>query len=494
VVFLELVSPAGIDVRIEAPPGQAVAIGRAAFASRGLSQDPHMSAQHFAVVWEHDQCHVQDLGSTNGTFVNGVRVAAAVIREGDRIDAGTCTFVVRMHRDTEQPLGESHLGRGSGARVGEMPLSPGTGTRPVDPPGSASGAPFCHVESNPPLPLAMLRWEDATGAPRLSIIVKATFTIASQPRASDRQLPVFAADVVGDPPSSVRFESDLVPFKPRADVVLVGRAYAPGGRPVTQLMAGLRVGSLRYGVTVFGDRTWQWQPMAPPSISEPQPFSAMDLVYERAFGGIDGPAGMYCKENLVGTGFIGKKTAKRVSGLELPNIEDPGNLITAWDTHPRPVGLGFYGRGWMPRLAYAGTYDEKYLKDRHPLLPGDFSYRLFNGAHPDLQMEAYPQGDEEVVLVNVCPHDPDVRFRLPGIVPQITVARWTVPPEQWVAEHRRSDGSLPDALPLMEEAVKPVLDTLVFIPDEGLLYEVFRGVCGLSSLDSLEVARITIGL
>ena len=337
--------------------------------------------------------------------------------------------------------------------------------------------------------------EDVENRAGLTIVVKATFTIGDDAQPAQRQLPIWAADVMRDPEArSIRFESDLVPFKPRTDIVLVGRAYAPGGRPVTHLMAGLGVGNLRYGVAVFGNRVWEWRPLAAPNISEPELFTAMDLVYEAAFGGIDGPGGMYCKENLVGTGFIGKKTRERIEGLKLPNLENPRQLINSWDTHPRPVGFGFYGRGSPPRLAHAGTYDEKYMKERHPLPPVDFSYRIFNGAHPDLQVEGYLLGDEDIVLMNVCPRDPDVRFRLPGIVPKITVARWTVPPEQWIEEHLGPDGALSSTLPLVEETVTPVLDTLVFIPDEGIFYEVFRGVCRLASVDSLEIARITIGL
>ena len=195
---------------------------------------------------------------------------------------------------------------------------------------------------------------------------------------------------------------------------------------------------------------------------------------------------------VIGTGFIGKRSGERVEGLRLPNLEDPRNLISAWNSRPRPAGFGFYGRSWAPRLAYAGTYDEKYMKERHPLLPADFSYRFFNGAHPDLQVGGYLRGDEEVDLLNVCPDASRLHFRLPGLMPKISVERWTVPPEQWVQEHAGADGSLPSELPLVEEPLKPVLDTLVFVPDQGVFYEVFRAVCGLSSLESLEIARVRI--
>ena len=446
-----------------------------------------MSARHFAIICHGAQCRIRDLGSTNGTFVNGSKISEATLNEGDRIEAGTSTFVVRVRHEQRTELASDR----------QTPIEATEG-RATSIGRSLGPVPLLQLANDTPFAVRILPWTGVDNKPGLSIVVKATLVIVRE--GGDvlptlKQLPLFTTDVMSDTKAgSVRFESDLVPFKPRTDVVLIGRAYAPGGKPVTRLMAGLRVGALRYGVAIFGDRTWQWRPIAPPTISEPESFTSMDLVYERTFGGIDGPGGMYCKENLIGPGFIGKKTRERVSGLKLPNIEDPRNLISAWDTHPRPVGFGFYGRGWMPRRAYAGTYDEKYMKERHPLPPTDFSYRLFNGAHPDLQVEGYLRGDEEVALVNVCPRDPDVRFRLPGIMPKITVARWAVPPEQWIEEHLGPDGSLPGALPLVEEAVKPVLDTLVFIPDEGIFYEVFRGVCRLSSLDSLEVARITVGL
>ncbi|MEO8903120.1 MAG: DUF2169 domain-containing protein [Polyangiaceae bacterium] len=41
-----------------------------------------------------------------------------------------------------------------------------------------------------------------------------------------------------DPLSLLRFESDLVAFKPRADIVLVGSAYAPRGQPTKSFDVG----------------------------------------------------------------------------------------------------------------------------------------------------------------------------------------------------------------------------------------------------------------
>jgi hypothetical protein len=352
------------------------------------------------------------------------------------------------------------------------------------------------VDNQTPFAVAPLFWEDLSGRAKLTVIVKATFLIPGHGavRAPD-QLPLLARDKTHDeenPAATVRFESDQIPFKPRADVVLVGRAHAPLGRAVTELDVSLRVGALIRTIRVFGDRKWRFFPV--PAVTAPKPFVTMDLTYERAFGGIDGPGAKYCPENLVGKGFIGKQALECIQDKPLPNLEDPRHLIRTTNSCPWPVGFGFYGRGWQPRLTLAGTYDERYRKERAPALPLDFSYAVFNGAHPDLQVEGYLRGDEEVELENLSPQG-RVRFRLTGVRPQITVTRWTIAPDEWLAKNSDSPkGRSEKPPPLAEEAVPAVLDTLVLVPEENLYYQVFRGVCPLARLDATEVARIRVTL
>ncbi len=479
-VNLELVVGSESVRVVSVRSGETVEVGRANARELGIHIDPRMSARHFAIVRDQAHCRIRDLDSTNGTFVNGTKITEAVLKDGDRIETGSSTFVVRWSDDDGTHPTKAGVGPVSTA------VAPEISPVPV-------AIPMFQIANDTPFSVSTLRWPDVDTKPKLTVVVKATFVLGDGVRPTPKQLPIFSTDIPTDEkPPSIRFESDLVPFKPCTDVVLVGHAYAPEGKPVSEIVAGLRVGQLRYGVAVIGDRKWHAQLLDKPMISHTQPFLTVDLVYERAFGGFDKPAGMYCKENHVGTGFIGKRTAERVEGLRLPNLEDPRNLINAWNSRPRPAGFGFYGRGWAPRLAYAGTYDDKYMKERHPLLPADFSFRFFNGAHPDLQVGGYLRGDEDVDLLNVCPDASGMHFRLPGVMPKITVARWTVPPEQWVQEHAGPDGSLPSELPLVEESLKTVLDTLVFVPDRGVFYEVFRAVCSLSSLDSLEIARVTV--
>ena len=476
---LEVSSGPAAGHLIEVAAGVVVEVGRQ---TQALG-DRHLSARHFAVACDGRQCRIRDLGSTNGTFVNGRRISETTLDDGDRVEAGQSTFLVRLRRVEAASPADPPVTAIAAVASDVAPQ------RPIE------AIPLCRIANETPFSAGMLRWMDVDGRARLTVIVKATFVLDPDVQPTPRQLPVFDADILTDQdPPAVRFESDRVPFKPRADVVLVGRAHAPDGKAVTELIAGLRVGGLRHGVLVVGDRRWESQLLQAPTISMPEPFVTMDLVYERAFGGFDESAGMYCKENHVGTGFIGSRSIARVHGLRLPNLEDPRDQILSWNSRPRPVGFGFYGRGWAPRLQYAGTYDEKHMTERHPLLPVDFSYRFFNGAHPDLQVEGYLRGDEEVDLLNVCPSASRMSFRLPALVPKLTVSRWTVPPEQWVEEQSRSDGSISGPLPLVDEPLSPLLDTLVLVPEQGVFYEVFRAVGSLSSLDSPEIARVTITL
>ncbi len=349
-----------------------------------------------------------------------------------------------------------------------------------------------------PFAVATVPWEDLEGRAKLTVIVKSTFAIEPRAKASiaSVQLPILSADETysKDPISSARFESEMARFKPKADIVLVGKAYAPESKPVRQLDVSLTVGRLKKTIRVFGNRKW-WFPTRfglVPMKSRPEPFVTMDLVYERAFGGVyDGP-GFYCKENLIGTGYIGKKRKAAIHNKRLPNLEDPDNLIRSWRSKPKPVGFGFCGRGWHPRAKHAGTYDEKYQKERAPRIPLDFSYAFYNAAHPDLQVEGYLRGNEDVELINLSP-EPRLRFRLPGVQPKITVAKWTVSPEKWIEKNATEDREVSiDDVPTKQESLTSVLDTLVLIPDERMLYEVFRGVCSLNSLDQPEVARIKI--
>jgi hypothetical protein len=51
--------------------------------------DPTVSRMHARLVFRHERWVLQDLASTNGTHVNGVRVGRCELRPGDRVALGT---------------------------------------------------------------------------------------------------------------------------------------------------------------------------------------------------------------------------------------------------------------------------------------------------------------------------------------------------------------------------------------------------------------------
>ena len=57
--------------------------------------DPRVSAQHARLTRALGRWTVQDLDSRNGTFVNGVRVASAVLADGDALEIGRTFFLFR---------------------------------------------------------------------------------------------------------------------------------------------------------------------------------------------------------------------------------------------------------------------------------------------------------------------------------------------------------------------------------------------------------------
>jgi hypothetical protein len=69
-------------------------IGRGAEADLQLT-DTGVSRRHAELRLVAGALEVHDLGSTNGTWVNGRRVQAASLRDGDRVTVGTTELVVR---------------------------------------------------------------------------------------------------------------------------------------------------------------------------------------------------------------------------------------------------------------------------------------------------------------------------------------------------------------------------------------------------------------
>lgn len=299
---------------------------------------------------------------------------------------------------------------------------------------------------------------DKSGAETPFIAVKGTFVIEEDtvPRISESPEELkFADEYYGKPgDSSVKFESDLAVFKPSTDIVMIGHAYAPNGKPTQYVDVSLSVGTVSKTVRVFGDRAWN-PGFLGPATTDPIPFVKMPLTYERAFGGIDTShrnpkRHAWDKRNPVGRGYCVNGSKRALRHKLLPNIEDPRNLIRRWDDKPTTQGFGFISRSWEPRLSAAGTYDNKWLEERFPILPEDFDYSYFQAAHPDLVAPKYLHGDEHVRIVNATP-EALMEFDLPAVTIGVGVS------------YKRSSGRY-----------MANLDTIIIRPDEKIVNLVWR--------------------
>ncbi len=71
-------------------------IGRTADSHLYLPEDRFFSRHHCLLEITPPHCRLRDLGSTNGTYVNGLRVAEADLKSGDRIQGGETVLLVEV--------------------------------------------------------------------------------------------------------------------------------------------------------------------------------------------------------------------------------------------------------------------------------------------------------------------------------------------------------------------------------------------------------------
>lgn len=282
----------------------------------------------------------------------------------------------------------------------------------------------------------------------------------NSPSVSEPEPPECRGDLYAegdDGRTALVYPSDFTPYKPRADILLVGSAHAPGGQPVMNLGTVLRVGQFKKAIEVVGDRFWQRRFLVWARASVPVKFKSMPIAYERAYGGDNS------KRNPIGLGFDKKR---------LPNIESQAYPIRKRSDRPLPAGYGPIAPAWEPRRSKVGSYKGNWLKERWPWFPDDFDWGYFNAAPEDQQVEGYLRGDEELEFKNLHPQYPVYCSRLPGLRARVFVQI-----------------ELPGAEPEFRE-LKMNLDTLWIDMESEKLVLVWRGLTPVRSLKFKEVTHL----
>jgi len=249
----------------------------------------------------------------------------------------------------------------------------------------------------------------------LYVLVRATFDLAANPRPRDTQPgPVLADEYFEEPAtSSLKYASELHIEKPATDVAVIGHAWARGERQVAELPVSLEVAGRRKVAQVYGERVW----VDARRMTSPIPFLKMPLRWERAFGGSHrfgpGETDLLAEErNPIGRGFRGKRPQSDAARAPLPNFEDPRAPLAAFGEARDPVGFGFVAPAWLPRRAFAGTYDAVWKRKRAPYLPVDFDPRFLSAVPSDQVFAGYLKGGEPIRLLGMHREGP-LDLRLP---------------------------------------------------------------------------------
>lgn len=237
-----------------------------------------------------------------------------------------------------------------------------------------------------------------------------------------------------DPEKPLLYSSDLVPFKPRADVLLSGRAHAAGGKATDVVAVAFGIGAWSKKLVVLG---------------RGQPFVELPITYERAYGG---------------AGFKRNPLGRPVAQIVRP--DDLGS------ESPEVAGFGPIPLTWPQRMSKAGTYGKKWQRERWPWYAEDMDWTFWNAAPEDQQLP-YLRGDEEIWFENLHPKHPRLSSRLPGLRVRCFL-------------HEAFQGDM------RFREVPMNLDTLTAEPDKEIAHLVWRGVAEVQSEKLKEIARLIV--
>jgi hypothetical protein len=89
-------------------PNKEIVVGRSSDLDMVLVEEM-VSRKHARIAYENDAIVIEDLGSTNGTFVNGEKIKRATLKEGDRVLIGTSILKVIVVEGPPSEQGRPNL-------------------------------------------------------------------------------------------------------------------------------------------------------------------------------------------------------------------------------------------------------------------------------------------------------------------------------------------------------------------------------------------------
>ncbi|MFN0055061.1 MAG: protein kinase domain-containing protein [Planctomycetales bacterium] len=126
-ISLEVTDGPHAGARFQFAQHDTLIAGRAEIAQLRLQNDPHFSRHHFRLEFNPPMCYLLDLGSRNGTSVNGRKVKECFLKNGDIISGGRTKIRFNVTGGMEATLDEP---------VAPVPLPPLASPSP--PPGDVA--------------------------------------------------------------------------------------------------------------------------------------------------------------------------------------------------------------------------------------------------------------------------------------------------------------------------------------------------------------------
>jgi len=99
--FLEIIDLEGERKQIELGEDDVV-IGRTLDCGVKLSLD-NVSRKHAIIAFRNEEYHIEDLGSTNGTYVNGIKVERCILRNNDQIEIAGVMILFNDQKIPDKP-------------------------------------------------------------------------------------------------------------------------------------------------------------------------------------------------------------------------------------------------------------------------------------------------------------------------------------------------------------------------------------------------------
>ena len=237
------------------------------------------------------------------------------------------------------------------------------------------------IRSDPSLVAGAFDLEDQHGDRWLTLVVKVTFDVAPGrcTLAVRQERVAFGVEPAPNGPP----EDDLPP-KPRAEVLVLGHAYAPGGKATKELVARISVEAFQKAILVVGDRYFD----EAGRLSAPKPFLSMGIGLDRAAGGPRSANPIGVSPGPLGT------------SVRLPNLFPPGFVPSRPDEAIPIATLGPIPPWFPARRDKLGAVDGAARWRDVP--PGKVAPAFFQTALPDQRVAALAP-DARVRLENLHP-------------------------------------------------------------------------------------------